>query len=143
MADAPVSTSTYGRGRATCSAGHERLAQEALLTVEAVLRALVGRAVPAHIRHAHEPALTLLVEIGVVQKGPTVDEIAAEVPDRPLDFALRLRPVRTARARHEAPVTGEAEKLRVAHQCAALEPQVPRDHRFHLIEEQLRGDAAE
>ena len=37
----------------------------------------------------------------------------------------------------------EAEKLGVADQRAALEPQVARNHRFHLIEEQLLRDATE
>jgi hypothetical protein len=49
------------------------------------------RAVQAHIRHALEPTLTLLIQIGIVQKGAAVDEIAAEVADGTLDFALGLR----------------------------------------------------
>jgi hypothetical protein len=39
-------------------------------------------------------------------------------------------------------VVRKAEKLQIAHQRAALQPQVARDHRLHLIEEQLLRDAA-
>jgi hypothetical protein len=34
-------------------------------------------------------------------------------------------------------VVREAQKLHIAHKRPALEAKVPRDHRFHLIEEQL------
>ena len=37
----------------------------------------------------------------------------------------------------------KAEKLEIAHERAALQPQVARDHRLHLIEEQLLRDATE
>src|SRR5688572_15719793 len=95
-----------------------------------------------HIGHALEPALPLVIEIGILQEVPAVDELAAQVADRALDFALRLGPIRAACARREAPMMGEAEELRVAHERAALEPQVPRDDRLHLIEEQLLRHAA-
>ena len=69
------------------------------------------RAVQAHIRDALEPTLTLLIQIGIVQKGAAVDEIAAHVADGAFDFALRLGTIRAACAWHEAPVVREAEKL--------------------------------
>ena len=75
----------------------------------------------AHIGHALEPELPLLIEIGIMQERAAVDEIAAQVADGPLDFALRLRAIRAARARREAPVVREAEKL--AHCGRARRPR--------------------
>jgi hypothetical protein len=40
-------------------------------------------------------------------------------------------------------VVCEAEKLGIPDERTALEPQVARDHRFHLIEQQLLGNATE
>jgi hypothetical protein len=40
-------------------------------------------------------------------------------------------------------VAREAEELRIVDQRTALEPQIARDHRLHLIEEQLLRHAAE
>jgi hypothetical protein len=42
-------------------------------------------------------------------------------------------------ARRKAPVVREAEKLGIANERATLEPQIARNHRFYLIEEQLCG----
>ena len=96
-----------------------------------------------HIGDVVEPVPSLLIEIGVIDKRPSVDEIVPQVADGTLDFALGLRAVGPTRARREAPVVREAEKLEIAHERAALQPQVARDHRLHLIEEQLLRDAAE
>ena len=96
----------------------------------------------AHWRRARASA-ALVIEIGVVQERAAVDEIAAHVADRPLDLALGLRAIRATGARREAPVMREAQKLGIADERAALEPQVARDHRLHLIEEQLLRHAAE
>lgn len=41
-----------------------------------------------HVGDGVEPALSLLIEIGVVNERPSVDEIVPEVADRTLDFAL-------------------------------------------------------
>ena len=125
------------------AARRERLQLHALVAIKAHLRRLAGRAVHAHIRDAIEPVLALLVEIGVMQERAAVDEIAAHVADRALDFALGLRAIRPTRARREAPVRGEAEKLEIVDERAALQSQVARDHRLHLIEEQLLRHAAE
>ena len=97
----------------------------------------------AHIGHALEPALPLLIEIGVMEERAAVDEIAAQIADRPLDFAFRLGAIRPTGARREAPVPREAQELEIVDERAALEPQVARDHRLHLIEEQLLRHAAE
>ena len=97
----------------------------------------------ADIGHTIEPQLPLVIEIGIVQERTTVDEIATQVTDRPLDFAFRLRAIGAARARREVPVAGEAEKLRIADERAALEPQVARDNGAHLIEQQLLRDTTE
>ena len=77
-----------------------------------------------YIRHALEPELPLLIEIGIVKKGAAIDEIATHVAHGPLDFAFRLCPVWAARPRREAPVVGEPEKLEIADQRAAFEPRV-------------------
>jgi len=47
--------------------------------------------VQPHIGHALESQLPLVIEIGIVEKRATVDEISAHVADRSLDFAFRLR----------------------------------------------------
>jgi hypothetical protein len=115
----------------------------ALVTVEAHLRRLAGRAMHTHIRHALQPVLTLLIEVGVVQEGAAVDEIAADVAHRALDLALRLGAIGTARARREAPMRGKAQELKIVNERSTFEPQVARDHGLHLIEEQLLRHAAE
>jgi hypothetical protein len=99
--------------------------------------------VHAHIGDTVEPDLSLVIEIRIVKERSAVDDIAAQMADGTLDFALRLRAIRTTGAGREAPVTGEAQKLRIAHERAAFEPQVARDDRLHLIEEQLLRDATE
>jgi hypothetical protein len=78
-----------------------------------------------------------LIEVRVVGKRPAVDEIVPQVADRTLDRALGLRAVGPTRARREAPVVREAQKLELADGRAALQTQVPRDHHLHLIEEKL------
>ena len=40
----------------------------------------------AHIGNAVEPLPSLRVEIGIVEEGAAVHEIAAQIPDGPLDF---------------------------------------------------------
>ena len=121
----------------------ERVQEQALVAIESVARPLARRRVHPHIGDVVEPLPALLIEIGVIEKRPAVDEIVAQVADRTLDFALGLRAVGATRARREAPVMREAEKLEIAHERAALQPQVARDHRLHLIEEQLLRDATE
>ena len=96
-----------------------------------------------HIGHVVEPVASLLIEIPIIRKRPAVGEIVSEIAHGTLDFALGLRAVRPTGARREAPVVREAEKLEIAHERATLEPQVARDDRLHLLEEQLLRNAAE
>ena len=77
--------------------GH-RLQEELLLAIETVPRTLARGAVHAHIGDAIEPELSLVIEIRIVQKRAAVDEIAAQVANGPLDFALRLRDTDDRRA---------------------------------------------
>src|SRR5207342_2702956 len=70
-------------------------------------------------------------------------EISPQVTDWPLDLPLGLRAIRATRAWRETPMVRKAQKLGVAHERAAFEPQVARDHRLHLIEEQLLRYTAE
>ena len=73
-----------------------------------------------------EPVAALLIGVGIIGKHSPVDEIVAEIAHRTLHFALCLRAVGPARARREAPVMGEAEKLEGAHERASLQPQIAR-----------------
>ena len=117
--------------------------EQALVPIESLARPLPGRGMHPDIGDLVEPVAALLIEIGIIGKRPPVHEIVAEIAHRTLHFALRLRAVGPARARREAPVMGEAEKLEIAHERAPLQPQIARDDRLHLIEEQLLWDAAE
>ena len=126
----------YGRGASGVQ-------EQTLVAIESIARPLARRGVHPHIGDVVEPLPALLIEIRIIGKRPPVDEIVAEVAHGTLDLALGLRAVRPTRARREAPVVREAEKLEIAHERATLQPQVARDHRLHLIEEQLLRDAAE
>jgi transposase len=54
------------------------------------LGALTGCAVNAHIGHPLEPWLALVIEVGIVEEGASVDEIAAQIPDRALRQGVAL-----------------------------------------------------
>ena len=117
--------------------------EQTLVAIESVARPLARRGVHPHIGDVVEPLASLLIEIGIIGKRAAVGEIVAEIAYGTLDFAFGLCAIRPTRARREAPVMRDAEKLEIAHECATLQPQVARDHRLHLIEEQLLRDAAE
>jgi hypothetical protein len=114
-----------------------------LVAIEPRARRLVRGAVHARIGHAREPVRALLRQIRVIEERAAVDEILAEIPDGPLHFAFGLRPVRPAGAWREAPMVGKPQELEVVHECPTLQPEVSRDHRPHLIEQQLLRHAAE
>jgi hypothetical protein len=99
--------------------------------------------VHTHIRDLIEPVLALVIEIGIMQEGPTVDEIPAHVADGTLNLALGLRAIRSTGPRREAPVRGEAQKLEIVDERPAFDSQIARDHGLHLVEEQLPRHAAE
>ncbi len=92
---------------------------------------------------ADEPASALVGEVRVPQEGPAVEEIAPEVADRPLDLALRLGAVGSARPDPKAPVGREAQELGILEEPAPGRAVVVEDHALHLIEEDLVGHAAE
>src|SRR6266700_919234 len=92
---------------------------------------------------ALQPASALVGEVRVAQEGPPVEEIPAEIADRPLHLALGLGPVGTAGSDAEAPVGGEPEELRILKEPAAGRPMIVDDHALHLVEEDLVGHAAE
>jgi hypothetical protein len=117
--------------------------EQTLVTIEALAWPLTRRGVHPHIGDVVEPVASLLIEIGIIGKRAAVGEIVAEVAHGPLDLALGLGAIRPTRARCEAPVVREAEKLEIADKRPALQPQITRDHRLHLVEEQLLWDAAE
>src|SRR5262245_62170986 len=99
------------------------------------------RAMQAHIGHALEPELPLVIEIRIIQERAAIDEIAAHVADGTLDFPFGLRAIRAARAWRKAPMVSKPKELGIANQRPAFKPQVSRDHRLHLIEQQLLWDA--
>lgn len=101
-----------------------RLEEKPLITLEADRRTLPGRTVHAHVCNTLEPETTLMIEIGVIQELAPVDEIAANIPDRPLNLTLRLCTVRPARTRCEAPVIREAQELGVSDERPAFESQI-------------------
>ena len=68
--------------------------QQTLVAIESVARPLARRGVHAHIGDVVEPVPSLLIEIRIIGKRPSVDEIVAEVAHGTLDFALGLRAVR-------------------------------------------------
>lgn len=82
----------------------QRPKRKTLLPLEAVQRALLDRLMQTHIRDMGYPALSLRIEIPVTNEFTAVDEIAAQIPNRPLDLAFRFGPVWTARSRLEIPV---------------------------------------
>jgi hypothetical protein len=106
------------------------LESDAFVAIEAHARTRLRGAVDAHIRHVIQPRPPLLIEIRIVEERAPVDEIAAKIPDRALDFSLGLRPIWTTGAWRKAPMAREAQELRVADQGAALQPQIARNHRF-------------
>src|SRR3546814_16714225 len=61
------------------------------------------------VRDAVQPAPQLLVEVIQVAERAGQEEVLADVAERPLDLALRLRPVGLAGARVEAVVAGPVE----------------------------------
>ena len=104
---------------------------------------LLQRAVDPNVGHAVEPQEGPCVEVVIGEELPAVEEVVADVVDRPLDLALRLGPVRTARADPEAPMAAEAQELRVLDQPATLVALVVGDDGLHLVEQELRRHAAE
>ena len=126
----------YGRGASGCRSRRSS-------RIEAIPRPLARGGVHPHIGDVVEPLASLLIEIRIISKRSTVDEIVAEVAHRTLDLALGLRAVGSTRPGREAPVMRDAEKLEIPHERAALQPQVTRDHRLHLVEEQLLWDPTE
>src|SRR5690606_10430790 len=90
-----------------------------------------------------QPATALIVQVTVAEELAAVDEIVADVVDRPLHLPLCLGTIRPASPRDEVPVGGEAKELLVHDELTAEEPKVLRDHRLHLSEEELPGHTAE
>src|SRR5437867_4128641 len=82
-------------------------------------------------------------EVGIAQELASVEEIAADVADRALDFAFRLGAVGPAGADAKAPVRGEAQELRILEQLAAGGAVILEDDALHLIEEELVRNATE
>jgi len=95
--------------------------EQALVAIESITWTLACRGVHSHIGHVVQPSPTLLIEVRIIAKRPTVNEIVAQVADGTLDLALGLRSVRATRARREAPVVREAKKFEIAHQRPALQ----------------------
>ena len=67
---------------------------QALVAIEAIARALARGSMDAYVGDLVEPLLSLLLEVGVVEERPAVDEVVAQIADRTLDFPLGLRAIR-------------------------------------------------
>ena len=117
--------------------------QRALVAREADRGDLVRRPVHTRIRHRVEPPQALRVQVAVAEKLAPVEEVRADVADRPLHFAFGLRAIRPARANPKAPVRREAEKLRILHDAPAARSLILDDDGFELIEQQLVRHAPE
>jgi hypothetical protein len=63
------------------------LQQQTLVAIESVPRTLARGAVQPHVGDVVEPLLSLLIEIGIIDERPSVDEIVPQVADWSLDFA--------------------------------------------------------
>ena len=72
-----------------------------------------------HVGDVPEPLSPLLLEIRVVEKHPTLDEIVSEVARLTLEFALGLGLVRPARTRRNR-VVREAEKVEVPQRASRV-----------------------
>jgi hypothetical protein len=91
---------------------HERVQDTALVAIEADARSLVDRTVHAHVGNPLQPRLPLVVEVGIIQEGAAIDEVAAQVADRTLDFAFGLGAIGPTRAGREAPVLPQSGETR-------------------------------
>ena len=81
--------------------------------IEPVRHALLQRAVNPNVGHAIAPQEGPRAELVIGEELPAAEEVVPDVVDRPLDLALRLGPVRTARADPEAyPVSKRAARSR-------------------------------
>ena len=58
--------------------------------VQAIARAFAGGAMDTYVVDLVEPLLSLLLEVGVVEERPAVDEVVAQIAARTLDFPLGL-----------------------------------------------------
>lgn len=95
------------------------------------------------IRRVLEPVRRLRREIGVPEELASVEQIAAHVADRPLDFAFGLGPVGPTGPDAKAPMRGATQELRILEQLAPVGTVVLEEDALHLIEEELGRDATE
>ena len=96
----------------------EWMQEQTLVAIEAIAWPLARRGVHPHIGDVVEPvACAAASRSASLANVAAVDEIVAEIADGPLDFALGLRAIGPTRARREAPVVREAEKLEIARQA--------------------------
>src|SRR5690349_24275933 len=113
-------------GNATLEAQYrlERTGRE-LLKPGALLREMLrddalGRGVYPDIGYLIEPLLQLLIEILEIAEAAAEEEVFADVAIWPLDFALRLRPIRLARLRQVAVMPGKFEQRPIVDDVASL-----------------------
>jgi hypothetical protein len=95
-----------------------------------------GRGMHPHIGHLVEPLLQLLIEIIEIVEAAAEEEVLADVAIRPLDLPLRLRPVRLARLRQVAVVTGKFEQRPIGDNVASLRI-LAAEHGAHAVVEDV------
>src|SRR6185436_2330203 len=91
-----------------------------LIPLEADTGLLLGRPVQPDIRRRLQPLQPLLIEIAVAEEFTSVDEVAADIRDGPLDFAFRLRARRTTGANAKVPMRRKPQEFRILQQLPAL-----------------------
>lgn len=97
----------------------------------------------ADVRNVIRPPLELSIEVLVVEKVTTVEEVLANVADGPLHFALGLRAIRATGSWSKLPVMSEANELGILNERTTLPTTVFHDDRTHLVEEHLLRNATQ
>src|SRR5690606_24924439 len=68
----------------------QRLQLFPFIALEAQLRRLAERSMPAPVGRVLEPVLALCVQVGIVQKGPAIEEALSHIADRAFHLAFSL-----------------------------------------------------
>ena len=113
----------------------QRLEPPALVAREASLGGLAGRPMLPDVGDGIAPVRRLGVEVVVADKRAPVEEALPTIANRPLDFALRLRPIRPTGARAKAPVLSKAQELGIHHEPARVRAPIRGDDGPHLIKQ--------
>ncbi len=115
--------------------------QMQLLLGESFVDDPAGGRVHARVGHAVQPAAQLFVEIRQIAEAAGQEEVFADVAERPLDFAFRLRPVGPACFWVKAVVAGKIDERPIVDDAVPL--TLAGDRGLHAVVEQFARGAAE